>query len=142
NKFGFLAALEALRKLDSKTQSNILKNVAKKSPKLANELKSQLFTMNDLQRINPQGIQLIVSLVNLEELTLCLINILPETLNYFCNALPNRRAAQIKEGISQLGPQPLAKIEKAQKEFIDFIIELKNEGKITIIEEFFNDPLV
>lgn len=65
-----------------------------------------------------------------------------EVKDHIFKNLSGRRATQLQESIENLGPQPISKVQEAQKEIVQKILELEKAGKLVIIRDNDPDPFV
>ncbi len=137
---GFQSALEALRALDAKSQERILGDILKSDPKLAERLKQNLVIFSDLLKVNPQGLTKLFSEVPDAKWVMALRGHKPEFVDEMLKTLPTRKADLIKSAIQHLGPQPLSKVEAAQKEVLNKALELESKGELLFARD--SDPLV
>ena len=142
SSFGFLAALEALRHVDSATQQNIIKNISLKDPALAHRLKKNIFSFNDLIQLNPKGVEVLLNKIPHKHLVMSLRTASHELKAFLLENIPKRRGDSLIEDLVNLGPQPISKIEDAQRTVIAKVLELEAAGLITIHRNPDDDPLV
>ncbi|MEZ0391969.1 MAG: FliG C-terminal domain-containing protein [Pseudobdellovibrionaceae bacterium] len=137
---GFESALEALRALDSKSQARILADILKKDPQMAEKLKKNLIVFEDLLSANPQGLSKLFQSVPDPRWVMALRGKNKEFVDSILKILPQRRADLLKAALDHLGPQPLTKVEAAQKEILEKAFELEAQG--LILFQRGHDPLV
>lgn len=137
---GFESALEALRVLDSKAQERILSDILKQDPEMAHRLKSHLVLFEDLLKINPQGLTRLLQEVPDVKWVLALRGKEASFVNQFLKPLAQRRADLFKAALAQLGPQPVSKVESAQRDIIAKALELESKGLLVFAKA--GDPLV
>ena len=137
---GFQAALEALRTLDEAAQERILADILKKDPDMAKRLKSHLITFDDLLRVNPAGLHLLFQSVSEVKWVLALRGKSADFVDTLLKILPTRRIDLFKAALARLGPQPLNKVEAAQRDVLQKALELEAEGRLLFSKP--GDPLV
>ncbi len=137
---GFKAALEALRGLDERAQQRILSDILAKDPEMANRLKANLVLFEDLLRANPQGLARLFQEVPDVRWVLALRGKTAEFVAALLKDLANRRSDLLKAAIAQLGPQPVTKIENAQREIVKKALELESQGLLVFAKS--NDSVV
>ena len=141
DSFGFRSTLDMLRTLDAATQKRLLADVGQKDPGLAARLSAHLFTFEDLKLVNPQGLAQIVEFVEDKVLALALRKASDELKQALFSQMSRRKAAMYEDLIVQIGPQPLAKVEEAQKRVVEVAQDLEKIGKI-VLRKGEEDPLV
>lgn len=139
-KPGFQSTLEMLRGLEPEMQERILNDVAKKDPELAQKLMAEMLSFEDLKDINANGLREILKESSEPLLALAFRNASEDLKNAFYSQMSQRAAQSLKEFIDTMGPQPLSKVQEAQKGFVDLARRLESEGKLVIKSA--GDPLV
>lgn len=137
---GFESALEALRALDSQSQERILADILKKDPEMANKLRKNLVVFEDLLKVNPKGLQQLFQAVPDAKWVLALRNKNKEFIDLLLQSLAMRKKDLIVAAIGHLGPQPLSKVEAAQREIVEKALELEAKGLLLFATG--GDPLV
>jgi flagellar motor switch protein FliG len=137
---GFESAIEALRGLDAASQERILAEIVKKDPAMAERLKKNMVLFDDLLRINPQGLMRLFQEIPDPQWVLALRGKKEDFIQALLKPLAKRRAEIITEAMKHLGPQPMSKVETAQKHIIEKVLQLEAQG--LLIFSTGDDPMV
>ena len=140
-KPGFYSTLEMLRGLEPAHQERLLADVAARDPELADKLRAQMFSFDDLAHVNAGGLREIVKLVQESTLARSLRACADPAKQALLSALSERAQSMLLDTMQVMGPQPLSKVQDAQKEILDLAVKLESEGKI-VLRESSDDPLV
>lgn len=130
---GRSAALEILRRSPSTQQTEILAAIEKDEPKLAEDLRSKLFTFEDLIRLTDRDIQSLMKDLDMKQVTIALKGGSPEVKDKFLKNLSSRAAELLEDDLSVMGPVKLSEVEAAQAEIAKVAIEAAEKGRITIV---------
>jgi flagellar motor switch protein FliG len=130
---GRSAALEILRRSPAAQQSEILANIEKDEPTLANDLRSKLFTFEDLIRLSDRDLQTLMKDLDMKQVTVALKGGSPEVKDKFLKNMSSRAAELLEDDLSAMGPVKLSEVEAAQSEIAKVAIEAAEKGRITIV---------
>lgn len=130
---GRTAALEILRRSPTAQQTEVLGWIEKDDPTLAVELRTRLFTFEDLRRLSDRDIQALLKEVDSGKLTMALKGAGPEVREKFLKNMSSRASALLADDLAALGPVKLSIVEEAQGALCKQTIELAEAGKITIV---------
>ncbi len=129
---GVKTLVEILNSVDRTTEKNILSDLEKTQPELAELVKSNMFVFEDLITLDTNSIQRVLREVNNEELVLALKGASEEVTSVLFANLSKRAAETIKEDIEYLGPVRLSAVEEAQQKIVSVIRRLEDAGEIII----------
>jgi flagellar motor switch protein FliG len=124
--------VEILNSVDRTTEKNILSDLEKTQPELAELVKSNLFVFEDLITLDTNSIQRVLREVNNEELVLALKGASEEVTSVLFANLSKRAAETIREDIEYMGPVRLSAVEEAQQRIVGVIRRLEDAGEIII----------
>ncbi len=130
---GRVAALEILRRSPAAQQSEILAAIEKDDPTLAQELRSKLFTFEDLARLGDRDLQNLMKDLDMKQVTVALKGGSPEVKDKFLKNMSSRAAELLEDDLSAMGPVKLSEVEAAQGEIAKVAIEAAEKGRITIV---------
>lgn len=130
---GRSAALEILRRSPAAQQTEILSNIEKDDPQLSNDLRSKLFTFEDLTRLSDRDLQTLMKDLDLKQVTVALKGGSPEVKDKFLRNMSSRAAELLEDDLSAMGPVKLSEVEAAQGEIAKVAIEAAEKGRITIV---------
>jgi flagellar motor switch protein FliG len=130
---GRLAALEILRRSPFAQQGEILAAIEKDDPGLAGELRSKLFTFEDLVRLSDRDLQALMKDLDMKQVTIALKGGSPDVKDKFLKNMSTRAAELLDDDLSAMGPVKLSEVESAQSEIAKVAIEASEKGRITIV---------
>ncbi len=129
---GTKALAEILNKASKSTEKNILSKMEESDPELASEIKSLMFTFEDIALIDDRGIQSILKHIDKKDLPLAL-KVADESLKekIFRN-MSERAANLLREDLEFLGPVRLKEVEEAHRRIVEVVKQLEEEGEIIV----------
>jgi|APLak6261679142_1056127.scaffolds.fasta_scaffold00011_39 flagellar motor switch protein FliG len=130
---GRVAALEILRRSPAAQQTEILAAIERDNPQLANDLRSKLFTFEDLTRLSDRDLQSLMKDLDMKQVTVALKGGSPEVKEKFLKNMSTRAAELLEDDLSAMGPVKLSEVEAAQAEIAKVAIEAAEKGRITIV---------
>jgi flagellar motor switch protein FliG len=124
--------VKMLNNVDRGAQKSILESLDTSNPKLVDEIRSNMFTFDDLCKLDDRTMQRVLRDVNKQDLSLAL-KAAPEKLRdtVFRN-LSERARENLKEEIEILGPQLAKNVYAAQRHMVDTVRALEEAGEIVI----------
>ncbi|MDW8433606.1 MAG: flagellar motor switch protein FliG [Aquificaceae bacterium] len=129
---GITLTAELLNMLDRDTTNRILAKLDEEDPYLSEKIKERMFTFEDIRKLDNRAIVEILKAVDKSTLIIALKGA-PEDIKekFFANV--SKKAADImKEDMEALGPVRASEVEKAQKQVIQVIKNLADQGIIDI----------
>lgn len=126
------SAADILNLVDRNNEERIIAQIEENSPDLAEQIRTLMFTFEDINKIDDRGIQAILKDVPREQLVLALKMASPDLKDRLFRNVSQRAAEMIKEDLEALGPTKRKDVEKAQQGIIDTIRKLEAEGKVVI----------
>ena len=124
--------VKMLNMVDRGVQKTIFEAMDKTNPKLVEEIRANLFTFDDLIKLDDKTIQRVLRDVSKADLALAL-KAAPDKLreNIF-NNLSERARDNLKEEIEILGPQLAKNVYGAQRKIVDAVRALEDAGEIVL----------
>ena len=133
NKLGGKAAAARLMgSLDKTTESMILSSIDGIDPDVANEIRKLRFKFEDVQKIDDEGIRLILREVSSEDLLVALKTASDELKIKIFTNMSDRVANLLQEDLEFLGPTKISAVEKAQQKIVSICRHLEENGTIMI----------
>ncbi len=121
---GINAVAELVNNLDKKTLTSLMTRLEDKDPILAEEIRSQMFTFNDITGIDNKGIQTILREVPSDKLLLALKSAPDELKDKIYSCMSERAAEMLKEDLASMGPTKVSDVEvNAQREIVGNIVK-------------------
>lgn len=129
---GVKTLVEILNSVDRTTEKNILSDLEKTQPDLAEIVKANLFVFEDIVTLDKSSIQRVLREVENEDLVLALKGASAEVSNMIYANLSKRAAETIREDIEFMGPVRLSTVEETQHKIVGIIRRLEEAGEIVI----------
>jgi flagellar motor switch protein FliG len=123
---------EIFNNFDRKAETRFLAGLEERSRESAEKVKSQMFTFNDLQRLTPAGVQVLLRQIDKEKLPIALKGANEAVRTMFLSQLSERAAKMLRDDIASLGPVKLKDVEEAQSVIANQAKELAASGEIEI----------
>jgi len=129
---GVKTLVEILNSVDRTTEKNILSDLEKTQPELAEVIKANLFVFEDIVTLDKSSIQRVLREVDNEQLVLALKGASEEVSTVVYANLSKRAAETVREDIEFMGPVRLSTVEEAQHKIVGIIRRLEEAGEIVI----------
>ncbi|MDL1909821.1 flagellar motor switch protein FliG [Chloroflexi bacterium CFX6] len=129
---GVAFLVKMLNQVDRGVQKSIFEALETTNPKLVEEIRANMFTFDDVAKLDDRTMQRVLRDVNKNDLALALKGA-PERLKekVFAN-LSERARENLKEEIDILGPQLAKNVYAAQRKIVDVCRTLEESGEIVI----------
>jgi flagellar motor switch protein FliG len=124
--------VKMLNQVDRGVQKTIFEALEQTNPKLVDEIRSNMFTFDDLGKLDDRTMQRVMRDINKADLALAL-KAAPEKIKetIFRN-LSDRARDNLREEIDILGPQLAKNVYGAQRKLVDAVRALEEAGEIVI----------
>ncbi|HIY57635.1 MAG TPA: flagellar motor switch protein FliG [Candidatus Tetragenococcus pullicola] len=132
NVGGVNTLVEILNSASRGTEKNILSDLEKRRPELSNEVKSSLFTFEDIVGLDRLDVQKVLRDVDNNTLVLALKGATEDIRSFIYTNLSTRAVQNIQEEIQFMGPTRLSAVEEAQQTVVAVIRKLDEAGEIYI----------
>jgi flagellar motor switch protein FliG len=129
---GVHALVEILNSVGRTTEKNIIEVLEERQPELADEVKANLFTFEDIISLNPSDVQKVLRHVDNDDLMLALKGVSDDIRNFIFQNMSSRAVETIKEDMQFMGPARLSAVEEAQTKIVAIIRSLDESGEIYI----------
>ncbi len=129
---GVKTAAEILNMLGSSVETAVLDYVREADNDLAQKIMDNMFTFDDLERIDDKGIQALMKEVQSESLVVALKGASPELRDKVFRNMSSRAAETLREDLDSRGPVRLSEVEAEQKEMLKVVRRLADEGQIVL----------
>jgi flagellar motor switch protein FliG len=130
---GKAAAVDLLRRCPAAQQTEVVAEIEKDDPELANELRGKLFTFDDLSNLSDRDVQTLLRDVNSTRLAAALKGASSSLKEKILRNMSSRAAQMLDDEISGLGPMRLSAVEEARTELVKAAFALAEQGRITIV---------
>lgn len=129
---GVKPAAEIINMLGASIETQVLDYIREADGELAQKIMDNMFTFDDVVRIDDKGIQLILKEVQSDSLVLALKGASPELRDKVLRNMSSRAAETLREDLESRGPVRVSEVEAEQKEMIKVVRRLADEGQIVL----------
>ncbi|MBQ8465245.1 MAG: flagellar motor switch protein FliG [Alphaproteobacteria bacterium] len=133
---------EIFNSLDRNTESRFMEALEERNREAADRVKSLMFTFEDLQRIDAQGIQVLLRNVDKDKLAVALKGASETIKELFFGNMSSRAGKILKEDMEAMGPVRLRDVEEAQQYVVTTAKDLAAANELVISEGKDSDELV
>ena len=105
--------------LDRKTEARFLESLEQRDQAAADRIRALMFTFEDLIRIPPQGIQVLLRSVQKERIAMALKGASTGMKELFFNNLSERAGKMLREEIEGLGPVKVRDVDESRTELVE-----------------------
>ncbi|MED5619754.1 flagellar motor switch protein FliG [Ideonella sp. BN130291] len=129
---GVKTAAEIINMLGSSVETSVLDYIREADNELAQKIMDNMFTFDDLEKLDDKGIQALLREVQSESLVIALKGATPELRDKIFKNMSTRAAETLREDLDGRGPVRLSEVEAEQKELLKTVRRLADEGQIVL----------
>ncbi|WIT10296.1 flagellar motor switch protein FliG [Paucibacter sediminis] len=129
---GVKTAAEIINMMGSSVEASVLDYIREADSDLAQKIMDNMFTFDDLDKIDDKGIQSVLKEVQSESLVVALKGAAPELREKIFRNMSTRAAETLREDLESRGPVRLSEVEGEQKEILKIVRRLVDEGQIVL----------
>ncbi|MDT8999349.1 flagellar motor switch protein FliG [Paucibacter sp. APW11] len=129
---GVKTAAEIINMMGSSVEASVLDYIREADGDLAQKIMDNMFTFDDLEKIDDKGIQSVLKEVQSESLVVALKGAGPELREKIFRNMSTRAAETLREDLDSRGPVRLSEVEGEQKEILKIVRRLVDEGLIVL----------
>jgi flagellar motor switch protein FliG len=129
---GVKAAAEIINLLGGSVETSVLDYIREADGDLAQKIMDNMFTFDDLDKIDDKGLQALMKEVQSDSLVVALKGATPELREKIFKNMSTRAAETLREDLESRGPVRLAEVEAEQKEMLKIVRRLVDEGQIVL----------
>ena len=129
---GVKTAAEIINLMGSSVETSALDYIREADGDLAQKIMDNMFTFDDLIKIDDKGIQSLLKEVQSESLIVALKGATPELREKIFKNMSTRAAETLREDLESRGPVRLSEVESEQKELLKIVRRLADEGQIVL----------
>ncbi len=129
---GVKPAAEIINMMGSSLETSILDYIRESDGDLAQKIMDNMFTFDDLIKLDDKGFQTLLKEVQTESLIIALKGASPEIKEKVFKNMSSRAAETLREDLESRGPVKLSEVEGEQKEMLKIVRRLADEGQITL----------
>lgn len=129
---GVKPAAEIINLMGSSLETSVLDYIREADGDLAQKIMDNMFTFDDLAKLDDKGFQALLKEVQTESLIIALKGGSPEIREKVFKNMSSRAAETLKEDLESRGPVKLSEVEAEQKELLKIVRRLSDEGQIVL----------
>ena len=129
---GVKTAAEIINMMGSAVETSVLDFVREADNELAQKIMDNMFTFDDVEKVDDKGIQALMKEVQSESLVIALKGATPALREKIFRNMSTRAAETLREDLESRGPVRLSEVEAEQKEMLKIIRRLVDEGHIVL----------
>jgi flagellar motor switch protein FliG len=133
---------EIFNNFDRQTESRFLTALEERSRDAAERIRALMFVFEDLNKLDPGGIQTLLRAVDKEQLTLALKGASDTLRNMFFANMSERAAKIMREDMESKGPVRLKDVDQAQTAMVQTAKDLATKGEILLAGSGTDDELI
>ena len=136
---GYKAVADLLNHLDQSTSGGILEEIEQKEPKVATDIRTLMFTFNDLITVAQPSIRELVGAADKKMLAMALKGGRENVRAHIFKAMSSRGAEMMKDDMEAMGPVRSKDVSAAQQELLLLARKLEAEGRMMLKVESGDD---
>ena len=129
---GVKTAAEIINLMGASLETAVLDFVRDADNDLAQRIMDNMFTFDDVEKIDDKGIQALLKEVQTESLVIALKGATPELREKVFKNMSTRAAESLREELESRGPVRVSEVEAEQKELLKVVRRLADEGQIVL----------
>ena len=129
---GMRSVAELCNRLDRDVSQKLIEEMEESNPELALQVRNMMLTFDDLLLIDDLGIREILQRVDKKTLTLALKGTISELQNRFFGNMSQKAVEMMKEEMDYLGQVRIKDVTGAQREIVEVVRELDEQGVISL----------
>ena len=127
---------------DRATESRFLGSLEERSRDAAERIRALMFVFEDLQKLDPGGVQTLLRAVEKDQLALAMKGASETLRELFFGNMSERAAKILREDMESMGPVRLKDVDSAQAAMVAAAKELANKGEIMLAGQGGDEELV
>jgi flagellar motor switch protein FliG len=129
---GAKTAAEIINMMGSSVEASVLDYIREADSDLAQKIMDNMFTFDDVNKIDDKGIQSMLKEVQTESLVVALKGASADLREKIFRNMSTRAAETLREDLETRGPVRLSEVEAEQKEMLKIVRRLVDEGQIVL----------
>ena len=129
---GVKPAAEIINLMGSSVETSVLDYIREADNELAQKIMDNMFTFDDLNKLDDKGFQSVLKEVQSESLVLALKGATAELREKVFKNMSSRAAETLREDLESRGPVRVSEVEAEQKEMLKIVRRLVDEGQIVL----------
>jgi len=133
---------EIFNNFDRQTETRFMEQLEERNREAAERIRALMFVFEDLQKLDPTGVQTLLRAVDKGQLALALKGASDKVRDLFLGNMSERAAKILREDMGALGPVRLRDVEAAQSQMVMQAKELAARGEIVLADNKGDDELI
>ncbi len=133
---------EIFNSLDRQTEQRFISALEERNRDSAERIKALMFTFEDLGKLDPQGVQVLLRNVEKSKLAMALKGASETIRELFFTNMAERAAKLLREEMASMGPVRLKDVDEAQIYMVQQAKDLASRGEIVLSEGKGEDQLI
>jgi flagellar motor switch protein FliG len=129
---GIRTAAEILNFLGGESEQSVMNNLKSHDPDMAQKIMDEMFVFENIIDIDDRGIQTMLREVQSESLIVALKGAGQDLRDKIFRNMSQRAAEMMREDLESKGPVRLSEVEAQQKEILQIVRRLADEGQVII----------
>ena len=129
---GIRAAAEIMNFLTGENETSVIANLKNYDADMAQKIMDEMFVFDNIMDIDDRGIQVILREVQSESLIIALKGANVDLREKIFKNMSTRAAEMMREDLESKGPVRLSEVEAQQKEILQTVRRLSDEGQIQL----------
>jgi flagellar motor switch protein FliG len=127
---------------DRQTETRFLSSLDVINKDSARKIRSLMFTFDDLQKLDPAGVQTLLRVVDRDTLSRALKGASQTMKDFFFAGMSSRAAKNLQDDMISLGPLRLKEVDEAQSKMVQVAKDLADKGELVIAKNNAEDELI
>jgi len=133
---------EIFNYLDRNTETRFLTSLEDRNRDSAERIRALMFTFEDLNKLDPSGVQTLLRNIEKDKLALSLKGASDTLRDLFFSNMSERAAKILREDMEAMGPVRLRDVDEAQMEMVNVAKDLAESGEIVLADSKGEDELI
>lgn len=133
---------EIFNNFDRNSESKFMGKLEERNPESANRVRALMFTFEDLLKIPPAGIQVLLRSVDKDKLGIALKGASDDIKDLFFKNMSERAAKILREDMEGMGPVRIKDVDEAQMHIVTTAKDLSTAGEIVIAGDGEEEQLI
>ncbi|MEO6408735.1 MAG: flagellar motor switch protein FliG [Burkholderiaceae bacterium] len=129
---GAKTAAEMINLMGNSVETAVLDYIRETDNDLAQKIMDNMFTFDDLEKLDDKGIQSLLKEIQSESLVVALKGAKPELRDKIFRNMSTRAAETLREDLEARGPVRVSDVESEQREMLKVVRRLADEGQIVL----------
>ena len=129
---GVRAVAELLNRLDRNVSRDVLDTLENADPEVALSVRNLMFVFDDILLLDDKAIREVLQQVDKKTLAVALKGTTAELQDHFFRNMSQRAGENLREEMDLMGPVKLKDVEESQKEIVEAVKKLEEQGKLSI----------